>query len=261
MQTRSLSAALPAPVYSLFQWAEGEDWKGRQRVPAGDVSVKEARDQALDWLQKTIDRSWLPKSCEPIFIRSEFDGRDVVRARWVSNGFVLEASQTASILAIRLTPEPQREMGAGRTQRLEKARETASQLFVKQARCRNDQGEVIAVDALSDVIMAESFRDERALALEDGTVVGRPFRPGPPGMRAATAEVNSIGQGPAETSGETNAVRTWAYWFHDVHWWNDGKSVGFYFFKLEGGPWIPDFSNTRDAIWFRGQARTNSSTK
>jgi hypothetical protein len=51
---------------------------------------------------------------------------------------------------------------------------------------------------------------------------------------------------------------SWMYWFRKVNWWNDGKSAGFFFFKVEAGPWIPSYAGEFDRNWFRVRKPKNN---
>jgi hypothetical protein len=71
-----------------------------------DPDVKPAEQEARDWLQTVLDKRWMPtNSLKLVFLRKEFEGRDVVRAKWTAaNGSQLQLAQTRSLLALKVIP-------------------------------------------------------------------------------------------------------------------------------------------------------------
>jgi hypothetical protein len=190
-------------------------------------------------------------------MRSEFDGRDVVRVRWRWQGFRVEVSQTLSLLTIKLTPEDESGTGLDPVQRLLQARSIAARIFPVSSERRTDQGEIAPVEDLNEEIVARSFSRETAKGLEDdGVVVGGPVVPYPEGMLDDQGRVAQ--DTPPAPVDWLRIILSASHWSGTVCWWNDGQSIGIYLNKLAGGSSIPDFGEPRDRNWFRSTPKAGS---
>ena len=45
------------------------------------------------------------------------------------------------------------------------------------------------------------------------------------------------------------------YWWRRVNWWTNGKSIGIYTLKTEGGAWHPNYESKLDEKWFSGELK------
>jgi hypothetical protein len=117
-----------------------------------------------------------------------------------------------------------------------------------------DSGEPIKVpvENLAEKIALWSFADAKIQYLEaDDTVVG--FAPEPPAellVERKTEEELRRELSPANPNWHTTQ-RSYDYWFRKICWWNDGRSIGFYFLKVEEGPRTPNYAAGFDRGFFR----------
>src|SRR3972149_2718907 len=125
-----LIETIPAPAYRLFQWPAPSVLNGPNRVDSNDSKVVWAKEQCTEWLNKVIAKQWLSdKNPYFIFIRDEFEGRDVVRATWEHNDYRIEVSQTASIFAIKISPLGNRTIGTDHAEKIENAKRICLKIF------------------------------------------------------------------------------------------------------------------------------------
>jgi hypothetical protein len=255
-----LGGVLPAPVIKLSQWTSEAVMAGPNRVLPSDDSLGFVKLHSLQWIRETFAVTWQPASLEPVFIRSEFDGRVVVRARWECQGFTVEVSQTASILVIKLAPQDGSGTGLDPTQRLLQARSIAARIFPVSGERRTDQGEIVPVEALNQEIVARSFGGETARRLEDdGVVVGGPVARHPEGIFDDQGRAFIPQDTPPRPEDWLLIILSASHWSETVCWWNDGQSMGIYLHKHAGDSTIPDFGKPRDRYLFRGRPKVGAS--
>lgn len=252
-------AAIPAAVSHLLQWPPSSVIEGKiLRSDAPEVAFP--KKQCSEWLHRVIDPSWLPDNePEALFIKNEFDDCDVVHIHWLKNGYRIEVSQTASIFAMKLTPQGH-DLGKDGTERLRLAKELCLQVFAKQGRRWADQGKVIAVSNLAQKIASYSFREDTIQNPQgdNGVLFGRPRTMKEEGVAKAQSETQAQAESSAGNPSWDVTEHAWRYWFRMVRWWNDGVSMGVFFPKVEGtdaradaGIGVPDYDGRVDKNWFR----------
>lgn len=252
-----LVETIPAPAYWLFQCPDQSVLEGPKRVGNDADKVVWPKKQCLGWLKKVLAPAWgPPKGATPIFIASEFDGRDVVRMAWEQKGYNIQVSQTASIFTIKLSPVDGKPTGVDAAQKIETARQLCLQVFAATGR-RWGQDETgggieVPVNNLSTKISAWSFRPELARHLKgDGAVRGRPQRAHEASVRQPRNDDERLRERDPNNANWDQSWVSYAYWFRKVNWWNDGRSVGFYFLKVEEGAWVPSYDAKFDKTFFR----------
>lgn len=257
-ETPKLPQNIPDAVSNLLLWPSSSVMEGK-RLSHDLIEVAYPKKQCREWLYKVIDSSWLPdKKPEPILIKNEFDDRDVVRFRWLKNGYDIEVSQTASIFVMKLTPQDGHSMGKDDKEKLNMAKELCLQVFAKQGRRWAGQGNTIAISNLAQKIASYSFREDTIQNLQGDNIIlsGRP----------RTMKEESIDKTQNETQGQIENAsnsewemtkRAWRYWFRNVYWRNDGKCLSIFFPKVEDdvssdvGIGVPGWGGQNDKNWFR----------
>lgn len=243
-------AEVPAAIgkfwRAMFQWPSVESIR--------EKSIPHSEFYSKYWLRKVIAPSWLPpEDVKPIFMKAEVDGRDVARLRWAKHGYDIQVSQTLSIFAIKLTPQDARGTGKDDREKLRCARELCLRLFYPTGTHWDGQGRPISIEKLPDKIAWYSFTEntlERRKG-DKGLLLGRPRTMAEEGV---TRPLGLRDNNPYDPNW-CQTPFAWLFWFRNVHWWNDGYSVGIYFFKEQGGP--TDIRDGRlDRRWFETGGRT-----
>jgi hypothetical protein len=242
------------PAYRLFQWPAQPVLNGPNRVDSDANEVTWPKKQCLEWLiKRVLAPSWLPpKDVELIFIRNEFDNRDVVRMVWERNGYNIQVSQTASIFAMKLSPVSVGNTGVEKSQKLENVRQLCLQVFTEMGRRWDHQGNTVLIKELSKKIVSYSFRPEMSRYLKDDRAVyGRPQTMNEAGVKQPQNDVEALRERDPNNPNWDKTASSYSYWFRMVNWWNDGKSIGFYFLKVEEGAWIPSYCGDIDKNFFK----------
>lgn len=263
-----LSECVPERAYRLFSWPGPAILDGPNRVSSDAPEVAWPKKQCRAWVDKVLAPTWLPvQGAEWIFIREEFDGCDTVRITWPANGHSIQVSQTASVFAIKLTPIDQKTTGADPARKVENARRLCMRLFTQKGRrwSEDETGAPIEVevDDLSNKIASWAFRQEHVRRLEvDDSVCGRSGTAGEAGVRESEDDHERRRERKADNPNWESSSPSWNYWFRMVHWWNDGKSIGFYFLKVEEGSWSPSYGgDNMDRRFFRVRAGRSTTTR
>lgn len=239
-----LSDALPAPVYRLFTWPGSDVLEGPKRVPDDSPGSVYPDKNARAWIDKVLAPDWLPSNIQLIRIRDEFDDRDVVRAQWLKNGYGIQVAQTSSIFTLKLEPAAET-VQLGTNDLPGKLRDLMREIFASSVERRDSQGAVLEIKELNEKIAST------AVSVETITVL--------PADGAILSDRMPIDDNSFDLSDATNLqAGDWfgseearAYWFRRIHWWTDGRTIGFFFLKVEGGAWFPTYIGNIDAGWFR----------
>lgn len=255
IEPTKLIESFPWAVSRLFQWPAESVLNGPNRVDKDAREVAWPKKQCLRWVKRVVASSWLPpKNVELTFIRNEFDERDAVRMAWERNGYSIQVSQTASLFTIKLTPLGSKNTNTGidASQKLEKARQLCLQVFPERGQRWDQQGNAVLVRDLAKNITSYSFRLELTRHLkDDGSVYGRPQTMKEAGVKPPQNDVEASRENDPNNPNWDKTASSYHYWFRMVNWWNDGKSIGFYFLKLEGlGPWVPSYHGNIDKRFF-----------
>lgn len=257
VEPTKLKQVLPLAVQKLFTWPSQSILKGEGRVGGESAEILYPKKQCLLWLKKTFSPLWLPgDEIDFIFIRDEFDGRDVVRASWERNGYSIQVSQTASIFTIKLTPVKNVGLGVDKRQKTDKTKKVCLDIF-------NDVGmrwtldEIgartkVEIKGFNKKIASYSFKPELSKHLkDDNSAWGRPKTKLEAKVKRPTDEDEYKKQIDPNYPDWENTEFAYNYWFRKINWFNDGKSMGFYFLKVEDGSWIPSYGANFDKTFFR----------
>jgi hypothetical protein len=253
-------------VQMLHKWPEKAALESDKRVDAGSKDVLYAKQSSSEWNKIVLADSWLPlPDAEIVFLKREFEiterdsnGHsvpfevDTARVRWERNGYDIEVSQVSSVVAIKFTPIDEKDTGRDKPSRYEYAKELCQKAF-------NPKGAMVQpIPDFKKKLISYTFDSAKMRELPgDKAVVSDPKSMKDEGVDEAefTSEdgLLSFYSKKGEDRIEQLLVQpiAWEYWFRQIHWWNDGKSVGFYFFKVSGpGSWFPSFTASVNERWF-----------
>jgi len=267
----SLNQAMPGRVVHLFSyWPDAVVLSGPNRV-SGDENpwIALVKSSSVEWVRKVLNPTWLPEEKKYIednliMIRNEFDEFDVTRIRWIKNGYNLEVSQTAGIIAIKLTPLKSVDMGKTADQKREFAKELSRQI-VNNTGMRyglryglDDKGKPVKtpvkvpVKDLPAKICGYSFRPELVRQFPDG-IAGEATTMEDEGIAWVSREGNDVEVEYREDNPDWHKSQySWAYWWRHVCWWHDGKSIGFFTLKTEDESWSANYSDNFGTRLFEG---------
>jgi len=255
LDSTDIAQALPSHVLMMFRWPDAATMNGEKRVDPGAIIVAYPKKRSYEWIHAVLDAPWLPPAtAEMVFLRREFADLDVTRIQWDRSDYHVEVSQTATILAIKLTPLGDRDTGRDRDGRYDHARRLCLEIFKNEVRMWVTEpgrfGETVVVPDLKRKIASYSFDVKNVRELPaDKVVVGFAKTLKDEGIEGGSGRLKEEGVPAfAEMTGTEHA---WAYWFRDIHWWNDGKAVGFYILKVEGqGSWMANWGASAGVNWF-----------
>mgnify|MGYP001600582603 CR=1 FL=1 len=254
VEPAKLIEILPAPVYRLIRWPDSSVLNGPNRVNADAAEVTWPKEQCSEWLHKVVGTSWLPPQVvEFIFIRDEFDDHDTARIAWEGNGYVIQVSQTASVFVMKFTPLEKGNTGADFQEKMKNARLLCARVFAEKGfRWGPGVAAKVPIKGLSEKIASYSFRPELVRYLKDDEAVcGRPQTMKEAGVEPPQNDVEALRQRDPNNPNWDKTASSYNYWFRMVNWWNDGKSIGFYFLKVEEGSWVPSYHANFDKNFFR----------
>ena len=248
-----LNQIVRSPMDKLFQWPVPSILNGPNKIDSNAIEVAWPKRQCLEWINKVLAPSWLPNNApELIFIKDEFDQRDVVHASWNVNDYKVEVSQTASIFALKVTPLGNRNTGMERADKIERAKRICLEIFNKTGYRWSADGDKVPVKGLNQKIAAYSFRTESVKYIKDDqSVWGTPQTMHEAGITNPKDDKERRRQMDPNYPDWDNSARSFDYWFRMVTWWNDGNSVGFYFLKAEAGSWGPSYDANFDKDFFK----------
>lgn len=239
-----LAQAIPHFLHMLFQWPSNAETGGEARVDSKSQTVMFPGADARRWIKSVLSPEWQPDdAAEMLFLRDEFDDVDTARIRWRHEGYDIQVSQTASTMVIQVTPVAAGDAGEDTQERISTAREISNAIFAENGsiyRLTIEGEQRIPVPGVRAAILSSSFDSDEIKTLPgDGSVWHVPSR------LANTVRNDRSDRGLADS----DEMR--GFWFRNMYWWNDGRSVGFYFVKVEGVvSWVPNFSGQRDTHWF-----------
>lgn len=259
-EPNNLKKILPAPVYNLLHWPDQSALNKAQIIDSNSPEVSTAKKFSMYWIKKTLDSSWLPaKDSERLFIKDEYDHRDVVRMKWMKNGYIIEVSQTASIFTVKLSPMKDSTKETDPNSMIRKASLLCKKLFNHEGyrwgwdsqTMRN--GVKVPIDNLSNKIAYFTFTSGVLWYLKnDGAVHSMPKPMGGnvkermPKNDEEAKLINDI-----DNPEWFRSSYSWHYWFRNVNSWHNGIDIGFYFLKIEGGAWLPNYAGNIDNNWFK----------
>ena len=266
----SLNEAMPERVVHLFSyWPDAVVLSGPNRV-SGDESPQLAlvKKSSVEWIKKVLNPTWLPMKEyleeNLIMTRDELGLFDVTRIRWIKNGYNVEVSQTAGIIAIKLTPVKSVDMGKTADQKREFAKELSRQI-VNNTGMRyglryglDDKGKPVkkpvkvTVKDLPAKICGYSFRPELVRQFPDG-IAGVATTMEDEGIAWISRDGNDVEVENREDNPDwDSSLSSWGYWWRHVCWWHDGKSVGFFTLEKEADAVDLNYWDEFGSRWFEG---------
>jgi len=218
------------------------------------VRVIRARKQFLTWLRLVIARSWLPDE-EPqmVVIRDEFDGMDVIRCHWETKVGVVRVAQTATLFSLKITPPAEPGMGRTVEELIESSERICRDVFKSTGERWTGQGEIVKIPDLSEKIAAHLFGSGIVFTQSNQRptfLLGRGKFAHELGVNLNVTAEEATRMARPDNEDWYECAQAWRYWFRMILWWNDGKSLGFYFPKDQAGPGDMGGSRERDRAWF-----------
>jgi len=235
---RTLSENLPGQVGHLFKWP---DLKliPPEKLMAGNENkhTLRARRNSIEWVKKVVDPNWLPDdpnyfNNNIIMIQNEYGPIDATHIRWNRSGYIIEVTQTMTVFAVKLTPLETATMADTTAAKKERVRRICLNII-------NEYVDIEVVGPVSSQIIRKNIRPVLLEASFDKASIQN-FDDG----------VHSWCKAPDTTSQSDQA--DFNYWWRRINWWTDGKIVGIYTLKTEGGAWEAGYSAGMDNNWFEG---------
>lgn len=244
---------IPKPYVDLFSLLSSPIHK-ESNVDSITPAVAYAQKEGMRWIKRVIDPAWWPPPhLSIIFIRDEHDGVDVMQCQWETNRFLIQVAQTATLFALKITPLRGSGLGQNVHENIEEAKRICVHVFNRSGERRTSQGRVVRIPNLSRKIATYLFNDGVVYVQSDQTgryLVGRGQTAREARARRPRDEKEYLALECSENADWEKSAMAWRYWFRMVHWWSDGRVLGFYFPKDEAGPRPSGGSMTIDRKWF-----------
>lgn len=229
-----------------------------------DTSISEtemARGDAEKWLRRVIDASLVPTNLEPLCIKADFAGADVVRYRWVSEGRHIMVAQTWSTFVMQVDRIASRHdlTGSNIHDEVDDLKSIAQAVFVKTGHRyggvdKDYEEKRIIINDLNKQIAEVSFKVTNVFKLQANSSNG--FKLYGSALRGTHKEemrvsTNAIAQ-PATNRIE---VRTEGQmlqcWIENVEWVADEHRIVFFFPKLDGPETTLKHIGVSASPWFQ----------
>lgn len=210
-------------------------------------SLKTAEKSSWRWINKALALAWRPPTeCTLQYLEAEIDGRDATSLEWQTNGYSICVTQTKIVFSLRITPLSETSQGADLQTKISTARDLCLNIFSREGEMWEfipgvgGGPKIVTIPSLNEKIANYSFNERNIAESFDGKICGFPT--------SKDDAVSGIQNTPKEMT-----PHAWEFWFRDVNWWNDGKSVCFYFRKIAGKGSrvaLPTYNEESDKEWF-----------
>ncbi len=264
---KTIGEAMPERIFRLYRyWPDTAAISKNQQISGKEnPRIAMINKDSIEWIEKVLDPNWLPKDKKYIkdnlvIVRKEFNDVNVTCVQWDRNGYNVKVSQTASIISIKFIPLKSQSLGKTTQEKTEYAKLLAKQIFAdngirKGIRfSKNIQGETVKTPVMVPVqnlkvkIINFSFHPELVRQFDDG-VIGEAASIQDEGVNLKSVDGNEVDYENREDNANWDMTRySWGYWWRNVCWWNDGKSVGFFALKRESGPIAIDYWSKLDEM-------------
>jgi hypothetical protein len=186
----------------------------------------------VEWTNRVLAASWLPPRDTDIFVTpDELDRRGVTRMTWESHGYSIEVATGGLMFVMRVTPINKKDrMGEDPTEKLNIAKDLCLSMF----RDKSTEG-TPRVEHLASKIASASFDKSTVINADNGILIGRPKTKAQEGVQSPKTEEQNIKEQSPDNPNWFDTGYAWRFWFRNVCWWNDGKSLVVYFkMKMAG---------------------------
>jgi len=234
IKTRGPDGYLPLKVRLLVPVLTETFQRGKTNVAeSGDHYIRRAKEQAVQWILKTIRKHQLPPDPNVlrrniVLLQNAIGPNDVAVCRWEKDTRVLTVVQTGTVILVEVRPTSEA-VGAETTKedRALLARNTALRVLNGQVEVeeRGPTTSKMTKRVITPEMLATSF-DHADIQEYQGGIHGRCA--GPP----------------------NDFDLDYNFWWRRISWWTDGRVVGLYTLKTERGPWVPSYDSALDATWF-----------
>ena len=238
---RKLSALenFPKKAEVLFSWPSETMISGTKHVTKDrNINTLRAYRTSLGWIEKVISPNWLP--IDPnylknnlIMIEDEYGLIDATHVRWEHNGYAIEITQTQTVFAVKLTPLGTVTVADTSTAKKQLARAKCSEILAEYAdvEIRKPVDSEIVKKNIKPIILKSSVDEAYIYDSNDITY--------------STCKKLNIN--------DKEDKFNFDYWWRRINWWTNGKSIGIYTLKTEGGAWSPNYESKLDEKWFSGE--------
>jgi hypothetical protein len=239
---KTIRESLPSKVSALFAWDLATIPK-ENRLRGDESSYIAARGgEAIAWIEKVIAKEWRPASREDlvsrlVLVRDGIGDADVAYVEWQAQGYQVKVIQTNTIMAISLRPPDADPKTPLEQQRI---RMKALVQGVLQ-----DHPVLTGVSAERNIVPRGT-----AAVVREKLIEGGQSQSCEDGLIEEPSKVDFANPDDREMVG---------YWFRRLSCWTDGRTIGLYTLKGEGGAWVPTYSNEMDGDWFTPDGHHNQS--
>jgi hypothetical protein len=234
-----LAKGVPEVVFKLSEWPHANVIEEKQIAATNGIVSRAGRD-SNDWLIEVFNAEWRPQGdYETVFLKEEFDGRDVVRTRWKVEEYSLSVSQTRSVFVLNVTfPNELQALYRANQENFPPTvhcRRLIQRMFPKEQDLSRRHLGSERPENLADIV-AWILPKQTKMVLSDGTMVSY--------ARLVSPELSR--EAPWEAGYNVS-------WFHVFGFWNDGSNVVIYFEKTRAAgvnATRSNFSAEIDHEWF-----------
>lgn len=236
IQNPDLKDYLPLKVNLLRESLSETFLAGKSNMANADSRyIRRAKEQALEWVLKTVNRDWLPADPnilreDIIMIQNAFGPNDVTYLKWETRSEIVRVAQTKTIILIQVQPKsPEQEPKLTMETRKLLARNVISSLFNKEV-------DIEVIEPTTSKIVKKTIMPELLVVSFDRANV-QVYAGGIHGKCGELVGQNSV---------------DYNFWWRRIEWWTDGQNVWIYTLKTGGGAWEADYDSTLDETWFEG---------
>lgn len=234
-----LSSGLPAKAAALREWPTSERRASKAVHPELRLETWRARHGSITWIETIIDPQWLPPNPEEylpaklVLLENAYGDLDTSHVEWMTNGYLVRVTQTATVFYLALTPLPDTTAADDPAAMRRMARDLASRVItgIPEVMSIGSDEANVAPGGTRSVLLRVSFDEATVKQFADG-IVGKPARPN---LRDQLDR------------------RRLDYWWGAMQWWTDGRTLGLFAPKANGGPWRANWVSKLDENWFLPQ--------
>ena len=246
---RTVVENLPGQVGKLFKWPNLAS-VASNKLRTGDESVHliRAKRSSLQWIEKVISKDWLPTdpnylSNNLTMIQNEYGPIDATHVEWNKDGYNIRVTQSETVFTITVIPDDGNSLGNTVAETKASISQLCAQIIrdIPRVEATTEDKQVINIvpEGTKKVLLEKTFNKGSVKECDDGLA----------GILA-------------EPDWKSNQdMRTHNYWWGRMAWWTDGRVIGLYTLKIEGGAWKADYSLGVDHTWFEGSPQRRKKQK
>ena len=240
---KTIRQSLPSKVSTLFAWDLATIPPGKRLRGDESAGVAARRGEAVAWIEKVMAKEWRPASREDlvsrlVLVRDGIGDADVAYVEWQAQAYQVRVIQTKTIMTVSLRSSDAPDLKTSLEQRQIRMKALVQSVL-------QDHPVVTSVFSGGNVVPRGTAAVVREKLIEGG--------------RAQSCQ-DGLVEEPSELDFANPDDREMAgYWFRRLSCWTDGRTIGLYTLKGEGGAWVPTYSNEMDGDWFGLDGHHNQS--